>query len=84
MSRYIDADKLIKEMHKTWDMQDLYLPVHFEGLVDKQPTADVTEVVRCENCKLHGHCLVEDTYNTSGIQDGYCRVGERKVQECAK
>lgn len=45
--RLIDADKLIENMKEIWDMQDLYLPIHFkEFLVDKQPTAfDVDKVV---------------------------------------
>jgi len=52
MSRQIDADRLKK--HYAWwritdsgrDMADL-----FDEIVDAQPTADVVEVVRCENCK---------------------------------
>ena len=45
--RLIDADKLIEDMEDTWDMQDLYLPIHFkELLIDAQPTAfDVDKVV---------------------------------------
>ena len=36
--RLIDADALIERMKNKWDMQDLYLPVHFEDLVKEQPT----------------------------------------------
>ena len=45
--RLIDADKLIEDMSNKWDMQDLYLPIHFkELLIDEQPTAfDVDKVV---------------------------------------
>ena len=45
--RLIDADKLIEDMRNKWDMQDLYLPIHFkELLIDEQPTAfDVDKVV---------------------------------------
>ena len=45
--RLIDADKLIEDMRDKWDMQDLYLPIHFkELLIDEQPTAfDVDKVV---------------------------------------
>lgn len=32
----IDENKLIEAFHK-WDMQDLYLPVHFEMLINEQP-----------------------------------------------
>ena len=46
--RLIDADKLIKDMRDKWDMQDLYLPIHFkELLIDEQQTAfDVDKVVK--------------------------------------
>ena len=36
--RLIDADSLIERMKNTWDMQDLYLPVHFEDFVEDEPT----------------------------------------------
>ena len=47
MSRLIDTDKLLDDMKNKWDMQDLYLPIHFkELLIDAQPTAfDVDKVV---------------------------------------
>ena len=38
--RLIDADALIKHMESNFDMQDLYLPVHFKDLIDEQPTID--------------------------------------------
>ena len=46
--RLIDADKLIEDMRDKWDMQDLYLPIHFkELLIDEQQTAfDVDKVVK--------------------------------------
>ena len=51
--RLIDADKLIEDMRNKWDMQDLYLPIHFkELLIDEQPTAfDVDKVVEQLNEK---------------------------------
>lgn len=79
MSRYIDADKInpmrcpqsIEEMRK-W--------------IDEQPTADVVEVVRCENCECRGktglrqvYCYVHEKYMAV---DDFCSYGERKVQEC--
>ena len=36
--RLIDADALIERMKNTWDMQELYLPVHFADFVEDQPT----------------------------------------------
>lgn len=42
MPRYIDADLILPEMEGKLDMQELYLPVHFqEFIVDEIPTADV-------------------------------------------
>lgn len=38
--RLIDADVLIERMKNEWDMHDLYLPVHFEDLVEEQPTVE--------------------------------------------
>lgn len=38
MSRLIDADKLLQEL-RALDWQELYLPAHFEGLIEEQPTA---------------------------------------------
>ena len=51
MSRYIDAEKLVKAVQQ-WDMQDLYLPVHFLDLIDNVPTAEVVKGVRCKDCKF--------------------------------
>ena len=42
--KYIDADFLKQKISREWDMQDLYLPVHFFDVVDDLPTADVQEV----------------------------------------
>ena len=42
--KFIDADLLKQECERTFDMQDLYLPVHFFDVVDDLPAADVQEV----------------------------------------
>ena len=49
MSRYIDADNYKKDL-----IQLGFLPALVVSVLDKQPTADVVEVVRCKDCK-HGH-----------------------------
>ena len=41
--KFIDADLLKQECERTFDMQDLYLPVHFFDVVDDLPAADVQE-----------------------------------------
>lgn len=53
--RLIDADALIKHMESTFDMQDLYLPVHFKDLIDEQPTIDNEEQPKKAHwAKMHG------------------------------
>ena len=67
MPRYIDADLILPEMESKLDMQELYLPVHFqEFIVDEIPTADVSPVrhgrlrsltfsgdtIICSECKI--------------------------------
>lgn len=42
--KFIDADVLKEEIEQNWDMQDLYLPIHFFDKVDDMPAADVQEV----------------------------------------
>ena len=49
MSRYIDMDAVICDLHTApnnlrWDMEDI------EFWIESQPTADVVEVVRCKDC----------------------------------
>ena len=63
MPRYIDADLILPEMESKLDMQELYLPVHFQGfIVDEIPTADVAPVRHGYWCKekrdvlIHWHC----------------------------
>ena len=53
MPRYIDADLILPEMESKFDMQELYLPVHFQELImDEIPTADVVPI-------HHGHWIEE-------------------------
>ena len=52
MPRYIDADLILPEMESKLDMQELYLPAHFqEFIVDEIPNADVSPV-------RHGHWII--------------------------
>ena len=84
MPRYIDADLILPEMESKFDMQELYLPAHFqEFIVDEIPTADVAPVVRCKDCKyleISG-CYGECGKGYLGIvrPDCYCCYGERRI-----
>lgn len=62
MSRYIDADKMLKEYQETFCFNVLCSLCPFldnikddtcqvEKWINEQPTADVVEVVRCKDCK---------------------------------
>lgn len=78
MSRYIDADRLRKDI--------LGLPNCYNGF------ADVVEVVRCKDCKWSWYHINVDKYGKSETywrclnwdgetdEEGYCYEGERKYE----
>ena len=59
-TRYIDAEKLNRDVLASWDKDKHYTIEasrvhrqehrHLMRIIEKQPTADVVEVVRCEEC----------------------------------
>lgn len=64
MARYIDADRLNKDVLASWD-KDKHVTLeasrvhrqehhHLMRITKKQPTADVVKVVRCKDCKHRG------------------------------
>ena len=82
MSRYIDADNYKKDL-----IQLGFLPALVVSVLDKQPTADVVEVVRCKDCKHwatgYGYCrkMGVNSYGDSPVgRNDYCSYGERKEQ----
>lgn len=92
MTRYIDADEIIKYLtvyaDEEWTSSEL------EGLLNNAPTIDAVEVVRCEDC-IHGSedypkdifsDAIEETYSCdhstySHDKDFYCKYGERNANE---
>ena len=57
MSRYIDADALIKRLQyfSDWCRDGRKQGVDFcMDVIGDSPTADVVEVVRCRDCKWYG------------------------------
>jgi hypothetical protein len=66
MSRYIDADALIEELqhcsyetwskdiNRAWWAQAVKVKDNIVKCIERQPTADVVEVVRCKDC-AHYH-----------------------------
>ena len=96
MSRYIDREDLLKNLKQ-------FAPEHLTPLIvmliEKQPTADVVEVVRCKDCKYFNgkidvpceRCGDIDEpcggcHYTGGCtyDDGYCHHGERIKEEAKK
>lgn len=62
MARYIDANLLMEDVENNtplnWtdsesEIQEQFDYQTFKHIIEKQPTADVVEVVRCEKCKYY-------------------------------
>lgn len=56
MTRYIDADKLKEDIleENSWYLYNEFgSTTQFHELIDKQPTVDALEVVRCKDCKWY-------------------------------
>lgn len=76
--RLIDADKIpytdLSEGHGVcW--------VTFMDWIDKMPTADVVEVVRCKDCKWYHEigCAIKIVDESDEPKDNdYCSFGERE------
>ena len=91
MSRYIDADALIKtvnEFIEFYNLGMLNVDSFVEAVVDMLPTADVREVVRCKDCKharVHDYAPAEcQYYCTLAVnyhsQNFFCALGERREE----
>lgn len=87
MSRYIDADALIAK----WEEDIKHIPnTSFRAMmqgaineVSNAPTADVVEVVRCEDCVYweqatdnSGNC--NRAFEITAYGSDYCSYGERR------
>lgn len=98
MSRYIDADKLSKDVISSWD-KDKHVTIeasrvhrqehhHLMRIIEKQPTADVVEVVRCKDCRYSyvnqkGYlgCNILESSLDWVEPTGYCNLGERSEND---
>ena len=65
--RLIDANEARK--HSTHD-----IITHF---LDRCPTVDAVEVVRCKDCKEIASCRIREVGFFT--EDGYCQYGERRT-----
>lgn len=85
MSRYIDTDKVLEiaMIHKDFEqcIADL---VSLKEVLHDTPTADVTAIVRCKDCKHFRFSDFSDMYGECSRDirivkpDGFCSYGERK------
>lgn len=89
MARYIDAEKIpffISPVHMSQHSTSVE-KIALASDIDKVPTADVVEVVRCKDCKYwqdnndgypHQNCKwhMDETPD----ENDYCSSGERKEQ----
>ena len=83
--RPIDADATIKDIDAQMELMEKLLPIPelkqmademYKGFVaqlNKMPTIDAVEVVRCKDCENHDYC----TWYGCEEQD-YCSYGRRK------
>ena len=96
MKRYIDADALIAEMERcsyetwskgvnpTWWAQAVKVKDNIIKCIERQPTVDVVEVVRCKDCNRRqldafGRVVCIRSGQMIEIKDtDYCSYGERR------
>ena len=83
MSRYIDADELLRKLP-----DDLPYKASVKRVLMQAPTADVVEVVRCKDCQwwepyTHGSTIGRCENPRNGLvneytdDNDYCSYGER-------
>lgn len=86
MARYIDADILTERIEYYYSHtgdQRTNAEHYAYGValkeIDKQPTADVVEVVRCKDCGVKGaaFCMAGDVPLTETTGECFCSYGER-------
>lgn len=74
MSRYINREDLLKNLKQ-------FAPEHLTPLIvmliEKQPTADVVEVVRCKDCTEWDKDEYECSHWYGFREDDYCSYGAR-------
>lgn len=83
MSRYIDAEILKEQIKFTFG--DFYITQDIIDVIEDSPTADVVEVVRCEDCihkqnaKINSKGFLICPASGMEITDNdFCSYGERK------
>ena len=87
MPRYIDADKLIDKIFPIGLIDNGNYGINAKAVkvvIDRTPTADVAEVVRCKDCIYweNGKDYTPYCNNIDGLnepsENDFCSYGERK------
>lgn len=97
MTRYIDADEIIK--YFTVYADEEWTSSELEGLLNKASTIDAIEVVRCGDCRKQGsddcpmfnrewrtimrsgECVDDFIFHDLTKPSGFCNYGERNTNE---
>ena len=74
MSRYIDREDLLKNLKQ---FAPEYLNPFIVSLIEKQPTADVVEVVRCKDCTEWDKDEYECSHWYGFRENDFCSYGAR-------
>ena len=75
MAEYINREDLLNNLKQ---FAPEYLKPLMVSLIEKQPTADVVEVVRCKDCTEWDKDEYECSHWYGFREDDYCSYGERK------
>ena len=67
----------------SWDLQELYLPIHFKQVLEELPSA-YPEIIRCKDCKWFGEIgcairIVDDSDKPK--EEDFCSFAERRSDE---
>lgn len=82
MARYIDADRLVEMIYARAEMlfEGKEAFFYVAGWLNKLPTADVVEVVRCGDCKFYEEVEYYHPADNNAIKT-VCRLYKRTMQE---
>ena len=85
--RLIDADALIDDIDKMWDMDsvdDITASTVLKQVktdIKNMPTVDAVPVIRCENCRHFDGDRFCDLINQAGWHDNdFCSYAERRQE----
>ena len=82
MTRLINANALREDWLQNGENEYVYDTNAFLESIDKQPTVDAVEVVRCKECKYSDqyteNLVYCEEYQIVKVIDGFCNLGKRR------